>query len=805
MAQGSSHSSSGGDNTHGVNVSASGGGKVVGYNDTLNGYSSPYGAPRHEYREQQQHPMSPIVAHEDDYDYLGVARHGGRAKKESTNNSSRKGENRGSDVSSSGMNVGRSTGELNSSSSSHRQQSSSTSNKNNTPQAPTALMIMRRRSRSNSDNTASGSGGGGSRSRSLSNSSQSCAGGSSKDGTKSGGSSPRADGIAGGNGGSGVGKQDMPRMPTIAASPPPPPPEDGNGGDGNNIYSTLLAQQQQQQQTQEAAYSNMHPSYNLSMHPHSLTAGPRFNSSVSTTLAGYPIGQPTHLTHPSVTMELIARDRARWECETRRECELMNGMTGSEGSSDMYNYGNGMFDYYDSPGMGMDGLSAAGGGGGGGGGMVPPSPYRTQGNHASSAPPYPMMNYYQPPRNMTAQQQLQQLQLQQALQQEQLLLQVELQQQRYQESRRAELNDNETPSDSKKIQSPASPSRDQHRRVYQEMDWKNDRIWREDDHSRTSINGSQADHTGGAAERRNTDKISNKEMDKLSPQEYGAMLYAKSMQHGQSMARASYSSRNVGVGGFPQTIHQRPHHGLIHPPGVIPPHVVGGHRPQDRYFAGHPDSAAAVDQKETVHHHRAHHLSPKQAPVGQGQPDSPQRLSSTNNDIPNKKSVNFGTLQIRTYETILGDNPSCSAGPSLGLGWRYDPTHFSATVDDYERHQAELYGNVECRPEDLVLHRFEREAILLNTGYTRQDLAESVRGITKVKNRRRQTVHNLPVAWVEERAEACKRTFKRWMLKKNRTRHLYDEWKKSNGGNGVGGGSDGDAAARPRGGLRRSL
>lgn len=146
------------------------------------------------------------------------------------------------------------------------------------------------------------------------------------------------------------------------------------------------------------------------------------------------------------------------------------------------------------------------------------------------------------------------------------------------------------------------------------------------------------------------------------------------------------------------------------------------------------------------------------------------------------KRVSFSTLHIRTYETILSDNPSCSSGPSVGLGWRYDPYHYTATVDEYEAAQAQLYGippgrTYECRPEDLVLQRFEREAILLNTGFSRQDLAESVRSTNKVKNKRRQTVHNLPVAFVEERLEALTKCLKRWVLKKERTRHMYDDWK----------------------------
>ena len=39
----------------------------------------------------------------------------------------------------------------------------------------------------------------------------------------------------------------------------------------------------------------------------------RYNSSLHSTLGGYPMGTPSQLTHPSVSRELIARNRARWE------------------------------------------------------------------------------------------------------------------------------------------------------------------------------------------------------------------------------------------------------------------------------------------------------------------------------------------------------------------------------------------------------------------------------------------------------------------------------------------------------------
>jgi hypothetical protein len=55
-------------------------------------------------------------------------------------------------------------------------------------------------------------------------------------------------------------------------------------------------------------------------------------------------------------------------------------------------------------------------------------------------------------------------------------------------------------------------------------------------------------------------------------------------------------------------------------------------------------------------------------------------------------------------------------------------------------------------------------------------MVDSVRALNKAKNKRRQTVHNLPVAFVEEGMEVMKRTLRRWILNKKHTRHMYEEW-----------------------------
>jgi len=249
-------------------------------------------------------------------------------------------------------------------------------------------------------------------------------------------------------------------------------------------------------------------------------------------------------------------------------------------------------------------------------------------------------------------------------------------------------------------------------RAYQEMDWKQDRLWREDNHSQTT--------------RVDVNPDAN---------EYQGVVVPPIKNH----------------------------NGQVHV-NVVPRHSddVGSAPPR---FT----SAQVQDCPSNNHPHQC--IYNKSMPPPQQPPSHPQHKCR---QPKKKKSVSFSSLQVRTYETILGDNPSCSTGPALGLGWRYDPSQLNASIDEYERR----HKHSDSQPEDLVLHRYEREAILLNTGYTRHDLAESVRGITKVKNRRRQTVHNLPVAWLEERAEAGRRVLKRWILNKSRTRSLYDEWKR---------------------------
>ena len=117
--------------------------------------------------------------------------------------------------------------------------------------------------------------------------------------------------------------------------------------------------------------------------------------------------------------------------------------------------------------------------------------------------------------------------------------------------------------------------------------------------------------------------------------------------------------------------------------------------------------------------------------------------------------VKFGIISVRTYERVLGDNP-CSNGPPISIGWNYNPKR-TVSVDDFEKVRLETRR---LSHGELVLNRLKRESILMAVGYSRAELAEAVRRNVKIKNQRRQTVHNLAVSKPEEAVEIVKRKVK---------------------------------------------
>eukprot|EP00934_Nitzschia_sp_Nitz4_P009197 Nitzschia sp. Nitz4//scaffold75_size92586//53602//55203//NITZ4_004858-RA/size92586-augustus-gene-0.81-mRNA-1//1//CDS//3329557714//9187//frame0 len=108
--------------------------------------------------------------------------------------------------------------------------------------------------------------------------------------------------------------------------------------------------------------------------------------------------------------------------------------------------------------------------------------------------------------------------------------------------------------------------------------------------------------------------------------------------------------------------------------------------------------------------------------------------SSDSNATP--KSVSFSIVEIRDYERTISDNPSCSSGPPVGIGWGYVESQV-VHINHYESSQRRRRGYF-----GMTLTRLERERILDEWGVSRADVVSGIRNVLRVKNQRRTTVRN---------------------------------------------------------------
>ena len=107
--------------------------------------------------------------------------------------------------------------------------------------------------------------------------------------------------------------------------------------------------------------------------------------------------------------------------------------------------------------------------------------------------------------------------------------------------------------------------------------------------------------------------------------------------------------------------------------------------------------------------------------------------------IPQEYSVHFGTITVREYDQIIGDNPACSSGPSLAIDWQYreyDPI----PVDDFESGRPRRL----CA-KDLVLSRGHREEILRHLQYTDLEIAHAVRQNQEIRHQRKHTLSAMAI------------------------------------------------------------
>ena len=100
-----------------------------------------------------------------------------------------------------------------------------------------------------------------------------------------------------------------------------------------------------------------------------------------------------------------------------------------------------------------------------------------------------------------------------------------------------------------------------------------------------------------------------------------------------------------------------------------------------------------------------------------------------------KKSVNFSTVEVRSYPITMGCNPAVSCGVPITIDWKYDEetikTKSVTDMDPSFPHRSS---------ESLRLSRLERSRILQKAGFTRMEMGERIYEMNQIRKRREQSI-----------------------------------------------------------------
>jgi hypothetical protein len=105
--------------------------------------------------------------------------------------------------------------------------------------------------------------------------------------------------------------------------------------------------------------------------------------------------------------------------------------------------------------------------------------------------------------------------------------------------------------------------------------------------------------------------------------------------------------------------------------------------------------------------------------------------------MSDNKQVRFGEITIREYPMELGEHPCCSSGAPVQLGWE----HQSVSQNDLELYE---YTRLERRRgrRKLAIPVQRRGQLLLQAGYSVEDIGNATMDVQKIKKLRSETLKN---------------------------------------------------------------
>lgn len=128
--------------------------------------------------------------------------------------------------------------------------------------------------------------------------------------------------------------------------------------------------------------------------------------------------------------------------------------------------------------------------------------------------------------------------------------------------------------------------------------------------------------------------------------------------------------------------------------------------------------------------------------------------TSSSNGKPCSNTVQFNNVEIREYNIILGDNPSCNGGPPLSISWDYDiETQRIIPLEAFELSRCDHDTSVDggCvglslrrrNEHELALPGYARCKILSRCNVTPKEMLQMETECDEVKKQRLETCSKL--------------------------------------------------------------
>lgn len=111
--------------------------------------------------------------------------------------------------------------------------------------------------------------------------------------------------------------------------------------------------------------------------------------------------------------------------------------------------------------------------------------------------------------------------------------------------------------------------------------------------------------------------------------------------------------------------------------------------------------------------------------------------AATDNTVSERKlSISFGSISIREYTRIPGDNPSVSEGPPITVEWEHQD-EYEVDIDHYEQKK------VRRSSSQLKLSPESRIEMLKQNGHNMMNIHESTNAASAERKRRLRTLRNM--------------------------------------------------------------